>query len=70
MDTEALTRRIIKEVLREVQAPQKRPLITREDVMLACLEDRPLRVPPGALVTPWAKSLARDLGVELRERKE
>jgi pyruvate/2-oxoglutarate dehydrogenase complex dihydrolipoamide acyltransferase (E2) component len=49
------------------EAPQKRQLITREDVLAALRQGiRVIALQPDAVVTPLARQVAKEKGIELR----
>lgn len=51
----------------EAQQPQKRQLITREDVLAALRQGiRVIALQPDAVVTPLARQVAKEKGIELR----
>ena len=51
----------------EAPQPQKRQLITQEDVLVALREGiRVIALQPDAVVTPLARQVAKEKGVELR----
>lgn len=50
-----------------VQQPQKRQLITREDVLAALRQGiKVIALQPDAVVTPLARQVAKEKGIELR----
>ena len=51
----------------ELQQPQKRQLITREDVLAALRQGiKVIALQPDAIVTPLARQVAKEKGIELR----
>lgn len=51
----------------ELQQPQKRQLITREDVLAALRQGiKVIALQPDAVVTPLARQVAKEKGIELR----
>ena len=51
----------------EGQSPQKRQLITREEVLAALRQGiKMIALQPGAVVTPLARQVAKEKGIELR----
>ena len=51
----------------EIQQPQKRQLITQEDVLVALRQGSKMIVlQPNAVVTPLARQVAKEKGIELR----
>lgn len=66
MDEEAIRRAVAESLRRTLDLDPRRTVITAEDVMAAD-EGGTLAVPPGALVTPMARSLAMERRVKLTE---
>jgi len=51
----------------QMQPPQKRQLITREDVLAALRQGiKVIALQPDAVVTPLARQVAKEKGIELR----
>jgi ribose 5-phosphate isomerase B len=66
MDEEAIRRAVAESLRRTLGIDPRRTVISAEDVM-AVDEGGTLAVPPGALVTPMARSLAMERRVKLTE---
>ncbi|SRR5260370_357354 len=53
--------------IKQMQQPQKRQLITREDVLAALRQGvKVIALQPDAVVTPLARQVAKEKGIELR----